>query len=106
MRTFATIAFASAATLSLAACGSSDSASEDAIADTVEMPADEAMTQAPLPAADSGIFSDAAADAAAPPEQAIDGAEAAGQAAEEAAADAAAAAAAAEAATRAAEDRR
>jgi hypothetical protein len=104
MRTFATLAFVSAAALSLAACGSSDSASEDAMADTVEMPADEAMTNAPMPAADTGVVPNAARDAQAPVAEPTQGVEDAAQAAEEAAADAAEAAAAAEAATRAAEE--
>ena len=40
------------AALALAACGSSTDASEDAMADTVEIPADEAMANAPDPVAD------------------------------------------------------
>jgi len=43
MTKFATLAFASAAALALAACGSSDSAKEEAQADNVEMPAEEAV---------------------------------------------------------------
>lgn len=104
MRTFANIAFASVAALSLAACGSSNDASEDAVADTVEMPADEAMTNTPMPAADAGATSEAATDAQAPvaeEQEQVTTLEDTGQAAEEAAADAAAAA---EAATKAAED--
>lgn len=92
---FSLIAAASA--LALAACGGSDSASEDAVADTVEMPADEAMEDTPEPVA----VDDAAADAAEPAEDAAQSFEATGAAAEEAAADAAAAA---EAATQAAEE--
>ena len=45
MNKFALIAFASAASVALAACGSSDSAAEDAQADTVEMPADAAVAK-------------------------------------------------------------
>jgi len=77
--------------LALAACGGSDDASEDALADNVEMPADEAMTDMPMPAADA---TEAADDAAADADAAMN-AEAAGAAAEQAAADAAAAAEAA-----------
>lgn len=44
MKKLAYLAAASAATLVLAACGSADDASVDAEADTVEMPADEAMS--------------------------------------------------------------
>jgi len=81
--------------LALAACGGSDDASEDAMADNVEMPADEALADVPLPVADETAEVDEATDASD-----LDAAEAAGAAAEEAAADAAAAA---EAATAAAE---
>jgi hypothetical protein len=58
-------AFASAAALTLAACGSSDDASEDAMADNVEMPADEAMADAAEPVADTDLTAaeDAGADA-------------------------------------------
>lgn len=98
MKKFALVAFASAAALGLAACGSSDDASEDAMADNVEMPAEETMTDAPLPEADTGAMSDAATDAGAAPADTT--AADAADAAEEAAADAAAAA---EAATQAAE---
>jgi hypothetical protein len=38
--------------LALAACGSSDDASEDAMADNVEMPADEALANVPDPVTD------------------------------------------------------
>ena len=81
--------------LALAACGGSDDASEDAMADNVEMPADEALADVPLPVADETAEVDEATDASD-----LDAVEAAGAAAEEAAADAAAAA---EAATAAAE---
>lgn len=50
-----TIAFAA----SLAACGSATDASEDAIADNVEVPADEAMTGAPAPVADAEALTEA-----------------------------------------------
>ena len=104
MRKFATTTLAAAAALGLAACGSADDASEEAIADTVEMPADDAMVDTPLPVADPDALSDtdqdAGADAVDAQADAAD-AEAAADAAEQAAADAAAAA---EAATQAAED--
>ena len=41
-----------ASAFALSACGSSTDASEDATADTVEMPADDAMAGAPAPVAD------------------------------------------------------
>jgi len=53
MKRFALIAAASCFTLALSACGSADDASEDATADNVEMPADEAMAGVPDPAADA-----------------------------------------------------
>ena len=96
MKKIALFAAVSSFALALAACGGSDDASEDALADNVEMPADEAMADMPMPEADA---TDAAEDAEAGPDEAM-AAEAAGAAAEEAAADAAAAA---EAATEAAE---
>jgi PBP1b-binding outer membrane lipoprotein LpoB len=43
MKKFVTIAFAATAALTLAACGSSESAKEEAQADNVEMPAEEAV---------------------------------------------------------------
>ena len=52
MKKSALIALAALAPLALAACGSSTDASEDAVADTVEMPADEAMAGTPPPVAD------------------------------------------------------
>lgn len=88
-------AFASAAALALAACGSSDDASEDAMADDVEMPADEAMTGVEVPVADPAATEDAEAEAT-PTTSTV---EEAGAAAAAAAADVEAAAAAADAAT-------
>ena len=100
MKKIALFAAVSSFALALAACGDSDDASEDAMADTVEMPADEAMADAPLPVADS---TEAAEDAeATAAEEAA--AEDAGDAAAAAAADAEAAADAAEAATGAADE--
>ena len=50
--------------LGLAACGSSSDASEDAMADTVEMPAEDAMADAPDPVADpEAAMDDSEADA-------------------------------------------
>lgn len=92
---------ASSLALALAACNDSGDASEDAMADNVEMPADEAMAGMPDPAADADAVAEAAEDASESSEDAMEAAAAAGAAAEEAAADAAAAA---EAATAVAED--
>ncbi len=63
MKKFTTLALTSAAILALSACGSSTDASEDAMADTVEMPADDAMAGVPEPAMDEDAVSDAADDA-------------------------------------------
>lgn len=53
MNKITTIAFASLSALALAACGSSDDASVEAEADTVEMPANDAMAPVTeMPAAD------------------------------------------------------
>ena len=64
MKKFAPIALAVVGALALSACGSSTDASEDAMADTVEMPADDAMASAPEPAMDADAVSDAADEAA------------------------------------------
>ncbi len=74
MKKIAYAAFASAAALALAACGSSDKASEDAQAENVEMPAEEAMNAAEATAtpvvdasaAATGEASAAATETAAP----------------------------------------
>jgi hypothetical protein len=89
MKKFALIAFAALAAYGLSACGKSDDASDEAMADNVEMPADEAMSTAAPPVADAEATSDAATG---PTSEA---AAQAGEAAEDAAADAAAAAEAA-----------
>ena len=94
MKKIALFAAASSFALALAACGGSDDASEDAMADNVEMPADEAMADMPMPAADA---TEATEDAEATADEAA-AAETAADAAEAAAADAQAAADAAEAA--------
>lgn len=79
MRTIAHALFTSAAALALAACGSSDSASELAEPENVELPAEEAMSNvdagaAPTTAtpgasdvASDAVASDAAAQATATP---------------------------------------
>lgn len=54
------VVLASAFTLSLAACGSTTDASEDASADNVEIPADEAMAGAPAPVEDPDALAEAA----------------------------------------------
>jgi hypothetical protein len=88
---------ASSFALALAACGDSGDASEDAMADNVELPADEAMADTPMPTADSTEVAEdteASAGEAAAAEDAADAAAAA-------AADAEAAAEAADAAVEA-----
>jgi hypothetical protein len=61
MKKFAIVAFSAALTLTLSACGSSDSASEEAQADNVEMPAEEAMGDVEAtPVADASAAADAA----------------------------------------------
>lgn len=85
MNTRASLAALSAAALMLAACGSSDDASTEATADTVEMPADEAL---------EAISDEPVADPEATATDAPDG-DAQAEASAEAAADVAAEAAAA-----------
>ena len=92
MKKIALFAATSSLALALAACGGSDDASEDAMADNVEMPADEALADTPMPAADA---TEAAEDAAEDAAAVAATAEEAADAAEQAAADAAAAAEAA-----------
>ena len=90
----APLAGAAGAALLLAACGSADDASTEARADTVEMPADEALeavTEEPV--------ADPAASTEDPAEVTNQTTEQAAEAAANVAADAAAAAEAAEAAT-------
>ena len=81
---FAVSVLASAA-LALAACGDSTDASEDATADTVEMPADDAMAGAPAPVEDAAAIdaemeaneqdaAEAAADAQATVDESVEGA--------------------------------
>jgi hypothetical protein len=91
MKKIIAAAFATTAALALAACGSSDTATEEAAADNVEMPAEEAMPAdaATAPADAMAPAADAAADAAV---DAKTDAEAAAGAAEKAADEAKAAA--------------
>jgi len=96
MKKIALLAVSSFA-LALAACGDSGNASEDAMAENVELAADEAMADTPDPVPADAVAT-AAEEATQSAESALDAAEAAGVAAEEAAADAAAAAEAATAA--------
>ena len=92
MKKFALLAAVSAA-FTLAGCGDATDASEDAVADNVELPADEAMADVPDPAADA----DAAVDAIeAAEEDALTTAENTADEAEAAVADIEAAAAEAE----------
>jgi hypothetical protein len=79
MNTRTTQAALALAALMLAACGSADDASTEATADTVEMPADEALeaiSDQPVadPEATATDAPDAAATAAATAEQAADAA--------------------------------
>lgn len=90
MNKFTTLAFASLSALALTACGSSDDASVEAEADTVEMPANDAMEPVvEVPAADPVANAVEAARAA--PSRAVDAvsdeADAAGDAAAAAAAE-------------------
>ena len=93
MKKIALFAAVSAFALALAACGDSDDASEDSLAESVEAPADDAMADMPMPQADTtDVAEEAAEDAAADAETAADAAVAAAADAE-AAAEAATAAA-------------
>ncbi len=69
-------ALAVLATFGLAACGSSTDASDDAIADTVEIPADEAMADTPEPVADEDALVDPVEAATADAEENMDALEA------------------------------
>jgi|SRR5690606_4899278 hypothetical protein len=82
MKKIAYAVFATGAALALAACGSSDNASEDASAENVEMPAEEAMTSADATAAPADAATDAAAAASDSAAAASDAAAAASGAAE------------------------
>lgn len=66
MKKFAALAFASAAALTLSACGSTEGAKEEAQAQNVEMPAEEAVGDVDAaPVADASAAPGAASDAAA-----------------------------------------
>ena len=68
MTKFAILAAASAAALALAGCGKSDSAKEQATADNVEMPAEEAVQDVEAtPVADASAAAGAEAATAASP---------------------------------------
>jgi hypothetical protein len=80
MKKIAYAAFASAAALALAACGNSDGANEEASAENVEMPAEEAVggvDATPVPEAATTPATDAAAATPAPTDTASAAAEAA-----------------------------
>jgi len=85
MKKIALFAAASSFALALAACGGSDDASEDALADDVELPADNAMANVPDPAPDvesedtqsDAVTQEAAEDAADQAEAAVADVEAA-----------------------------
>ena len=65
MKKFAALAFATTAALALVACGTSESAKEEAQADNVEMPAEEAIGDvAATPVADASAGADAASASA------------------------------------------
>ena len=86
MKKIVLFAAASSIALALAACGDSGDASEDSLAESVEMPADEAMADMPMPEADTTeAAEEASADAAADAETAADAAAAAAADAEAAA---------------------
>ena len=73
MKKFTIAAFSAVAALALSACGSSDSASEEAQADNVEMPAEEAMGDVeatPVPDASAAADAGAAMEPAAAPAEA------------------------------------
>ena len=59
MKKFVIAAFASTAALALTACGDSTDASDEAMADTVEMPADAAVDGTPDPVVDDAATLDA-----------------------------------------------
>lgn len=70
MKKFAALAFTTTAALALAACGSSDSAKEEAQADNVEMPAEEAVQDVdatPVPDASGAAGAETASSPAAKP---------------------------------------
>jgi len=76
MKKSVTLALASTLVLALSACGSATDASEDAMADNVEIPADEAMAGAPAPVADPDALAEEAEAAEADAMEAAETAEA------------------------------
>ena len=85
MKKIIAVSVLASAALALAACGDSTDASEDATADTVEMPADDAMADAPAPVEDAAAIdaemeaneqdaAEAAADAQATVDESVEGA--------------------------------
>ena len=60
MKAFNMILAVGAMSLALAGCGDNGDASEDATADSVEIPADEAMADAPMPAEDDTALAEPA----------------------------------------------
>ncbi len=65
MKKFAAVAFVTTAALALAACGSAESAKEEAQKDNVEMPAEEAIGDVgATPVADASAGADAASASA------------------------------------------
>lgn len=84
MKKIIAAAFAVTASLALAACGSSDTATDEAAADNVEMPAEEAMP-ADAATAPADAMAPAADASVAPADDAAKAAEDAGAAAEKAA---------------------
>lgn len=67
MKKIAYAAFASVAALALAACGSSETPSDEATAESVEMPAEEAMSTATAMPTEGAMPAEAATAAASEP---------------------------------------
>jgi hypothetical protein len=91
MKNLGTILVAGVLLASLSSCGKSEDANQPAVADTVEMPADELPSGDPSMAAPAGDESDAmapAADGSGAPEAAADAAQSAADSAKAAASEA------------------
>lgn len=91
MKNLGTVLVAGAMLASLSSCGKSEDANQPAVADTVEMPADELPSGDPSMAAPAGDESDAmapAADGSGAPEAAADAAQSAADSAKAAASEA------------------
>jgi hypothetical protein len=87
MKKLVSVSLITAMTLALSACGSSDSASEEAQADNVEMPAEETMTNvdaSAAPASDAAALPGADASASPAAEASAAATDTAAKAAEEA----------------------